>query len=153
MMALIKGKYVNTFAALSCFALISVGITGCGTSNSTNHQAMNMNMNMNSTGSQQPMAKVKMTIPKQAKVGRSNQFSVLVTQQGKPVNKVDDVMFEIWKDVPKSKHEIVHAKRTGDGTYSIDYSFKTAGTYNVMYHVVAGGNMIMTGPQQIVVSK
>jgi YtkA-like len=139
-------------ASIGFLALISAGITGCGTSNSAGNQSTNMSMNMNSTGSQ-PMAKVKMTIPKETKVGEKNQFSVLVTQQDKPINQVDDVMFEIWQDVPNSKHEIIHATRTGDGIYSIDYSFRKAGTYDVMYHVVADGNMIMTGPQKIPVTK
>lgn len=111
-----------------------------------------MNMSLNSTGSTQPMATVKMTIPKKAKVGNRNQISVLVTQGGQPVHQVDDVMFEIWKDVPNSSHEIIHAKRTGNGTYSIEYRFKQAGSYNVMYHVVAAGNMIMTGPQRIAIT-
>ncbi len=152
-MILSKKTTVVGLTSMGFLALISAGITGCGTSNSTSNQSTNMSMSMNSTGSQQPMAKVKMTIPKETKVGMKNQFSVLVTQQGKPVNQVDDVMFEIWQDVPNSKHEIIHAKRTGDGIYSIEYSFKQVGTYDVMYHVVADGNMIMTGPQKISVTK
>ena len=144
-------KSVIGLVSLSCFTLISVGVTGCGTNNLVSNQMVNMSMN--STNSLQLMATVKMTIPKETKAGKTNQFSVLVTQQGKHLNQVDDVMFEIWKDSRKSKHEIIHAKRTGDGIYSIEYSFKDAGTYNVMYHVVAGGNMIMTGPQKIIVMK
>lgn len=144
-------KFVIGLGALGCLALVFVGATGCGTNNSATNQAMNMSMN--ASNSLQPMATVKMTIPKETEVGKLNQFSVLVTQQGKPVNQADDVMFEIWQDVPNSKHEIIHAKRTGDGIYSIEYSFKNAGIYNVMYHVVAGGNMIMTGPRKIAVMK
>lgn len=141
-------RSVISVAVFGCLTFVSVGITGCGA-----HPASNQAMNMNTSGVQQPMATVKMTIPKKAKVGEKNQFSVLVTQQGKPVNQVDDVMFEIWKDVPNSKHQIIHAKRTGDGIYSIHYSFKDTGIFNVMYHVVAGGNMIMTGPQKVEVTK
>lgn len=150
-MILTNKKSLIGLAACSCLAFVSADITGCGTSNSASNQAMKINMN--TSNSQQPMETVKMTIPKEALVGKMNRLSVLVTQQGQPLNQVDDVMFEIWKNVPNSKHEIVHANRTGDGIYSIKYTFKDAGMFNVMYHVVAGGNMIMTGPQKIVVTK
>lgn len=115
-----------------------------------------MSTPMNSSNSKQPMAKVKMTIPKQTAVGKGNQFSVLVMQQGKPIpaKQVEEVMFQIWPNGSQpTTNELVHAQRTGDGIYSIQYSFKSAGTYDVMYHVTANGMMIMTGPQKIVVTK
>ncbi|MCL6548333.1 MAG: FixH family protein [Alicyclobacillus sp.] len=98
-----------------------------------------------------PMPTVRMTLPKSPAAGQTVVLSVYVTQAGKPYNNADDVMFEIWKDAPGAKHRLLHAKRTGDGVYGIHYRFPAPGTYDVMYHVVAAGNMIMTGPQRLTV--
>lgn len=155
-------KTVVGLASIGVLALVSFAITGCGASNSMSNSTskstsnQSMSMPMNSSTSQRPMAKVKMTIPKQTAVGKGNQFSVLVMQQGKPIpaKQVEEVMFQIWPNGSQpTTNELVHAQRTGDGIYSIQYSFKSAGTYDVMYHVTANGMMIMTGPQKIVVTK
>jgi YtkA-like len=128
-----------------------VGLGGCGSKMSHAANSMSM-MNSSAQNMNAPMAKVTMTIPKDTYVGTPNTFSVKVTQSGKPV-EAEDVKFEIWENKAGSSHQVISAKSSGDGEYSIDYSFKSAGAYNVMYHVVANSMMIMTGPQLITVMK
>jgi len=129
--------------------LLFTGITGCGTSNPPSSSSMNMSPKNTTV---KPMPTVKMDVPTQMKTGASVQILVHVTQQGKPVNQVDEVMFEISPDTLGSKHTIFTAKRTGNGEFSIQHTFAQKGTYDVMYHVVAMGSMIMTGPVKVSVS-
>ncbi len=126
----------------------------------SSNQSTNNKKNMQ-TGSMGAMGaissiKVKMTIPKTTTVGKENQFSLYVTEKGKPIqaSQVQEIMFQVWPNGSQPKtNELVNAKRTGNGIYLIHYLFKHPGKYDVMYHLIVGGNMIMTDPQIITVTK
>lgn len=152
-----KNRYPLCVARIGMIlALGMLGLSGCGMKPSSGTTASSMNTAMNSMSNMNAiasMAKVHLTIPKDTYVGTDNTFSVKVTQSGKPVNNADEVLFEIWENKTSAKHELIRAKLTGDGVYSIEYTFSKPGSYNVMYHVVAFSNMIMTAPQLVIVRK
>lgn len=98
------------------------------------------------------MPKVKLTLPEDAKSGKEVTIQVTVTHEGEPVNDADEVQFEIWKKgAPKDKHELIEAKKTGDGVYSVKKTFQDPGEYKVIYHVTARGTHVMEPAETFVV--
>jgi hypothetical protein len=55
-----------------------------------------------------------------------------VTSNNKAVDNAD-VEFEIWKKEEKN-HQMIKAKRTGDGLYTISTKYPVSGIYNVIIH-------------------
>ncbi|MBP1947954.1 FixH family protein [Virgibacillus litoralis] len=76
-------------------------------------------------------------VPEKGDKNQDITFSVTVTQDSKPVEDASEVEFEIWKDGLKDDSEMIKAKHTGDGKYTIEKSFKEDGLYHVQSHVTA----------------
>ncbi|WCN39315.1 FixH family protein [Aneurinibacillus uraniidurans] len=72
------------------------------------------------------------------KVGDTLTFKLVVTQNGQPLDKPDDVYIELWKDKQRENHETVKPKKIGAGLYELTQTYKEPGTYYLMYHVEAG---------------
>ncbi|AMA73365.1 MULTISPECIES: FixH family protein [Aneurinibacillus] len=82
---------------------------------------------------------VSLTImPESVKEKQPVKISARITQKQRPVNDAEDVKFEIGQE-NQEKKQMIAAKKTGDGVYSITYTFDKAGQYYIMYHVNAGG--------------
>ena len=62
-----------------------------------------------------------------------------VTQGGEPVEDADYVDFEIWNDSQgQESSKTIEAEHTGDGIYTIEYTFDSSGTYQVIAHTQVG---------------
>lgn len=66
-----------------------------------------------------------------------------VTQDGKPVENPDYVLFEIWKQDGTVRYEMEEAKNEGNGTYSLSKNFKNPGLYFIKVHTSNNGSIIM----------
>lgn len=64
-------------------------------------------------------------------------IAVTVSQEKKPVEDADEVKFEIWKEGKKDASEMVEAKHSEGGKYSVNYTFLENGLYHVQSHVTA----------------
>lgn len=76
--------------------------------------------------------------PVKPKVNQPVQLTVYVSQKNSPVEDADAVKYEVWEK-GQEKHEMITAKKSGVGLYSIPYTFHKEGSYYVIYHVDARG--------------
>lgn len=72
------------------------------------------------------------------KVGDTLTFTLVVTQNGQPLQNPDKVYIELWKDKQRENHETVEPKKVGAGLYEITQTYKEPGAYYLMYHVEDG---------------
>ncbi|WEG13664.1 SCO family protein [Pullulanibacillus sp. KACC 23026] len=87
---------------------------------------------------------LKVTIQgKKFKARQKSLLTVKVTEKNKPVADAEEVMFEIWKKGDQKNSKMYKAKNKGNGLYSLSFTFKTNGIYEVTAHVTARGSHTM----------
>lgn len=145
--------------ALLLIAVLAFATAACGTSPDNESTEQNSTApehqddHSEHAGDDAPSApKVKLDLPEDAKAGEAVSIQITVTHEGEPVNDADEVQFEIWKKgASKDEHEMMDAKKTGDGVYSVKKTFREPGEYKVMYHVTARGSHVMEPAETLVV--
>lgn len=80
---------------------------------------------------------VDLTIPEHVEKGKATEIKALVKHGKEKVDDADEVMFEIIKD-GDSKNSVKETIKEGkDGVYTLKYTFKEDGNYNIISHVTA----------------
>lgn len=80
---------------------------------------------------------VELTTPETATAGEEVEFVAHVTSNDEDVNDADEVLFEVLKD--DESLDKIEGEFTENGLYKLNYTFKEAGTYEVISHVDANG--------------
>lgn len=80
---------------------------------------------------------VELTVPEKAEAGEEVTLKAKVTQADKAINDADEVMFEIVKDGKNETSIKKKVKEAKDGVYTLPYTFKEDGSYEVTSHVTA----------------
>lgn len=80
---------------------------------------------------------VELTTPETATAGEEVEFVAHVTSNDEDVNDADKVLFEVLKD--DESLDKIEGEFTENGLYKLNYTFKEAGTYEVISHVDANG--------------
>jgi protein SCO1 len=108
--------------------------------------AMSKNMSGMSNMSMDPLSPLKVDIlgNKDAfKVDKKGLLEIKVTQKNKPVSDAEEVMFEIWKKGDQKGSKTYKGKNSGNGIYSLPYTFNNKGIFEVTAHVTARGSHTM----------
>lgn len=83
------------------------------------------------------MLNVELSVkPDKIKPNEPVTFEAKVTQDNKPVNDADEVVFEIWR-ANAAQHEKIEIKHPKNGIYSLKKTFSEEGTYYIISHVTA----------------
>ncbi len=80
---------------------------------------------------------VDLTVPEHIEKGKATEIKALVKHGKEKVNDADEVMFEIIKDGDSKNSVKETIKESKDGVYTLNYTFKEDGKYNVISHVTA----------------
>ncbi len=94
---------------------------------------------------------VEFTVPETAEVGEPVELHAVVTYDDEMVTDAR-VVFEIWEieDEDLEHSEKFDAENHGDGTYTIEYTFEEAGTYEMYAHTDAKDIHIMPKKQIVI---
>jgi hypothetical protein len=79
---------------------------------------------------------VDLTVPETAVAGEAVTFTATVTQGEEIVEDADEVKFEVM-NLSSGEKEMIEASLNKDKLYTIDYTFKANGTYDITSHVTA----------------
>ena len=82
------------------------------------------------------MLEVDLTVPETAVAGETVTFTAAVTQGEEIVEDADEVKFEVL-NLSSGEKEMIDGSLNEDKLYTIDYTFKTNGTYDITSHVTA----------------
>lgn len=82
------------------------------------------------------MLEVDLTVPETAVAGEAVTFTAAVTQGEEIVEDADEVKFEVL-NLSSGEKEMIDGSLNEDKLYTIDYTFKTNGTYDITSHVTA----------------
>lgn len=82
------------------------------------------------------IVEVELTVPETALAGEAVTFTANVTQGEEMVEDADEVKFEVL-NLSSGEKEMIEASLNKDKLYSIDYTFKVNGTYDITSHVTA----------------
>ena len=82
------------------------------------------------------MLEVDLTVPETAAAGEAVTFTAAVTQGEEIVEDADEVKFEVL-NLSSGEKEMIDGSLNDDKLYTIDYTFKTNGTYDITSHVTA----------------
>ncbi|WP_414043760.1 FixH family protein [Macrococcus sp. EM39E] len=93
---------------------------------------------------------VELDVPAKAKVGEKVIITATVKHGEEFVNEADEVMFEIIKDKNMKKSVKEKVKEAKEGKYTLEYTFKQKGNYNVISHVTAHNQHTMPNGDIIV---
>ncbi|MCE4955865.1 FixH family protein [Macrococcoides caseolyticum] len=80
---------------------------------------------------------VDLKVPAKGKVGDKIKITATVKHGKAFVNDADEVMFEIIKDKDMKNSVKEKVKKAEKGVYTLEYTFKNKGHYNVISHVTA----------------
>lgn len=80
---------------------------------------------------------VDLTVPEHVEKGKTVEIKALVKHGKEKVNDADEVMFEVIKDGDTKNSVKEKVKKAKDGVYTLTYTFKEDGTYNIISHVTA----------------
>ncbi|GAB6990084.1 FixH family protein [Paenibacillus pini] len=119
-------------------------LSGCGSSSKSDGMDMDMGAMTD------PITAELSWSPQTAKVNEKVHIQVIVKQKDTNVDKADEVMFEISKEGDSSQHEKVAATNSGDGKFTLDKTFTSAGTYSITSHVTVGPQHTMPTKKLIV---
>ncbi len=91
---------------------------------------------------------VEFIVPDTAEVGDSVELQAIVTYDDEVVTDAN-VVFEIWEIEDEEQENSVKfdAENNGDGTYTIEYTFEEAGTYEMYAHTDAKDMHVMPKEQ------
>ncbi|WP_110928951.1 FixH family protein [Bacillus massiliglaciei] len=118
-----------------CGLFLSIILTGCkGTEEQPEGQEVNSQV-------AEPM-KAEIRYKGEAVEGKELIIETSVTQGEKPVDRADEVLFEIRKS-GSDQREMIGAKYTENGSYQIMHAFPESGDYFVIAHVTAKGLHVM----------
>jgi len=93
---------------------------------------------------------VDLNVPAKAKAGDSVKITATVKNGKAFVNEADEVMFEIIKDKDMKNSVKEKVKKAKDGVYTLEYTFKDKGNYNVISHVTAHNQHTMPNADIVV---
>ncbi|MCU7556289.1 FixH family protein [Macrococcus capreoli] len=93
---------------------------------------------------------VDLKAPAKAKAGEKVTITAKVKYGDDAVNDADEVMFEIIKDKDMKKSVKEKVKKAENGVYTLEYTFKEKGNYNVISHVTAHNSHTMPNADIVV---
>ena len=116
---------------LAIGSILTVLILGaCGeTEKHTNHDAT-------SSDEVPEIVEVELTVPETALAGEAVTFTAKVSQGDEIVEDADEVKFEVH-NLSSGEKEMIEASLNEDKLYTIDYTFKANGTFDITSHVTA----------------
>lgn len=77
-------------------------------------------------------------------------IKVILTQDGKKVEEVESVEFEIWKHDESLHATVEQPSELEEGTYGINKTFESDGLYYIKIHASKGDSIIMPQVQVVV---
>lgn len=77
-------------------------------------------------------------------------IKVILTQDGKKVEEVDSVEFEMWKHDDTNHATVEQPSELEEGTYGINKTFERDGLYYIKIHASKGNAIIMPKVQIVV---
>lgn len=89
------------------------------------------------------MLDVQFEVPETAKVGEPVELKATVTYGEELVKDADELSFEIWITDDRDNGEHIDAENNDDGTYTLQYTFEEATTYEMYAHTTARGMHVM----------
>ena len=92
---------------------------------------------------------VDLAAPDHIMAGDTEVLTAYVTSNDEDVTDADRVMFEIQDEEGETVEEI-DAEHSGNGEYTVEYTFEEAGTYTVISHVDAYSLHTMPSSEVIV---
>lgn len=92
---------------------------------------------------------VEFTVPETAAAGDTVELHAFVTYGDENVTDAT-VKFEVWEVNDEDNSDMLEAENNGDGSYTIDYTFEEAGTYEMYAHTDAHDLHTMPKKQVIV---
>lgn len=112
------------------FILTVLLLSACGTKEDhVNHEAT-------SSDEVPEIVEVELTVPETAVAGEAVTFTANVTQGEEIVVDADEVKFEVL-NISSGEKEMIDGSLNKEKLYTIDYTFKTNGTYDITSHVTA----------------
>ncbi len=107
--------------------LAALMLSGCGTNDAPKSTVI----------TEMPeLVEVDLTVPQTAMIGEEVSFTAFITQGGETVDDADEVKFEI-KNLTSGDKELINASLNNDQHYTIIYTFKSNGLYDITSHVTA----------------
>ncbi|MET0785333.1 MAG: FixH family protein [Paenisporosarcina sp.] len=110
---------------------LSFALSACGAEDKQNHNDHTM-----SDDEVPEMLMVELTVPEKGKTGEEVEFVAMVTQGEEIVEDADEVKFEVLNKSTGEK-EMIDGTLNKDKNYSISYTFKQAGIFDITSHVTA----------------
>lgn len=92
----------------------------------------------------------EVVLPEIITSGEQVPIKVILTQEGKKVEEVDSVEFEIWKHDDATHATIEQPDKLEEGIYGINKTFDHDGLYYIKIHASKGGAIIMPQVQIVV---
>ncbi|SNZ02426.1 YtkA-like [Terribacillus aidingensis] len=97
--------------------------------------------------SQRKEVNVNIEVPDSIEANSVPRIDVLLTSDGKALDKEADVTFLVWKDDNKAEAETIPASRKEDGGYQLEYTFPSEGVYYVKADVIVDNIHLMPTKQ------
>jgi hypothetical protein len=92
----------------------------------------------------------EVVLPETITSGEQVPIKVILTQDGKKVEEVDSVEFEIWKHDDAIQATVEQPDKLEEGIYGINKTFDRDGLYYIKIHASKGGAIIMPQVQIVV---
>lgn len=121
---------------LLMLGLCTIALTACGKEENKEDHKGHENHASQTDKKVAPLT-VDLTVPKHAEKGKVTEIKALVKHGNDKVNDADEVMFEIIKDGDTKNSVKEKVKDAKDGIYTLKYTFKEDGKYNIISHVTA----------------
>lgn len=135
-----------TMKKLFIIAASALILTACGQEKQEGHEGHGTHSESKSVT---PLT-VDLKVPAKAKAGDSVKITATVKHGKTFVNEADEVMFEIIKDKDLKNSVKEKVKKAKDGVYTLEYTFKDKGNYNVISHVTAHNQHTMPNADIVV---
>lgn len=121
---------------LLMLGLCTIALTACGKEENKENHKGHENHASQKDKKVAPLT-VDLTVPKQVEKDKVTEIKALVKHGNDKVNDADEVMFEIIKDGDTKNSVKEKVKDAKDGIYTLKYTFKEDGKYNIISHVTA----------------
>ncbi|MGX4587472.1 FixH family protein [Paenibacillus chitinolyticus] len=128
----------RSFGTAVLLLVLTAALAGCGSGGGGHEGHGGQGAGQGAIDTLNPiMTKVKLPA-EPVKQGTEAAVEVTVTQDGKPVDDADEVLFEVWKEgAPDDQHEKIKGTHGKDGLYTLKKKFDEPGTYLIISHVTA----------------
>ena len=99
---------------------------------------------------QETPLEAEIIVPEKFEPTKAESVKVILTQDGKKVEKPDYVHLEIWKQDGSVKYGMTEEHNDGNGRYSLSRNFEQEGLYYVQVHASYNDSIIMPTKQFVV---